>query len=295
MAIAAADLRGNRCMITGASSGLGRITALQLARMGAALTLVCRDRTRGEKVVAEIQQQTGSRAVNLMLADLSIQESIRALARDFLARSEPLHILVNNAGLFNLNRELTTDGREMVFAVNHLSYFMLTLLLLDRIKQSAPARIVNVASAAHFWGTMDFDDLEGARRYRSRQSYGQSKLANILFTYELARRLEGAGVSVNCAHPGAVATGLGANNGMLAKLLMPLIGLFMRSPEQGAETQIYLACSPEVEGISGKYFVDCKPAQSSPESYNIEVARRLWEVSARMTGVEVDSGAAAQA
>lgn len=295
MAIPAADLRGKHCMITGASSGLGRVTALQLAGMGAALTLVCRNRARGEKVVGEIQQQTGSRTVNLILADLSVQEAIRELAREFLARGEPLHILVNNAGLFNLKRELTADGREMVFAVNHLSYFMLTLLLLDRIKQSAPARIVTVASAAHLWGTIDFDDLEGARRYRSRQSYGQSKLANILFTYELARRLQGTGVTVNCAHPGAVATGLGANNGILAKLLMPVIGLFMRNAQQGAETQIYLACSPEVEGISGKYFVDCKPAKSTPESHNVEVAHRLWEVSAKMTGVDLDSNAAAHA
>ncbi len=289
MATPLADLRGKSCMITGASSGLGRITALELARMGAALTLVCRDRLRGEKVIAEIRRQTGNQA-KLMLADLSVQQSIRTLASDFLARGEPLHILVNNAGLFNLKRELTTDGRETVFAVNHLSYFMLTMLLLDRIKQSAPARIVNVASAAHLWGRIDFDDLEGARRYRSRQSYGQSKLANILFTYELARRLAGTGVTVNCAHPGAVATGLGANNGALAKLLMPLIGLFMRSPEQGAATQIYLAASPEVEGISGKYFIDCKAGQSSPESYDTGVARRLWEVSARMTGVAAQSG-----
>ena len=162
---------------------------------------------------------------------------------------------------------------------------MLTLLLLDRIKQSAPARIVNVASNAHRWGSINFDDLGGARSYRSSRIYGQSKLANILFTYELARRLEGTGVTVNCVHPGAVATGLGANNGALAKLLMPVIGLFMRSPEQGAATQIYLAASPEVEGVSGKYFVDCKPAQSNQESYDTAVARRLWEVSAKMTGV----------
>ena len=289
MATPLADLRGKSCIITGASSGLGRITALELARMGASLTLVCRDRSRGEKVTAEIRQQTGNQAT-LMLSDLSVQQSIRTLASDFLARGEPLHILVNNAGLFNLKRELTADGRETVFAVNHLSYFMLTMLLLDRIKQSAPARIVNVASAAHLWGRIDFDDLEGARRYRSRQSYGQSKLANILFTYELARRLEGTGVTVNCAHPGPVATGLGANNGVLAKLLLPVIGLFMRSPEQGAATQIYLAASPEVEGISGKYFIDCKPGQSSPESYDTGVAQRLWEVSAMMTGVGAQPG-----
>ena len=285
MEITREQLRGKHCMITGASSGLGRVTAVELARMGASLTLVCRNRGRGEDVIAEIRQKTGNRTVNLILADFSIQRSIRELAAAFLDRGEPLHVLVNNAGVFNLKRELTADGIETVFAVNHLSYFMLSLLLLERIKQSAPARIVNVASAAHGHATIDFDDLGGERRFRSMRIYGQSKLANILFTYELARRLEGSGVTVNCAHPGAVATGLGTNNGALAKLLMPLIGLFMRSPEQGASTQIYLASSPDVEGISGKYFVDCKPAKSSPESYDTAVARRLWEVSASMTGV----------
>ena len=285
MTTAVGQLKGKTCMITGASSGLGRAMALELARMGASLVLVCRDRTRGENVMAGIRERTGNPAVSLMLADLSVQQSIRTLAADFLARGEPLHVLVNNAGVFNLKRSLTADGIETVFAINHLSYFMLTLLLLDRIKQSAPARIVNVASNAHRWGSINFDDLGGARSYRSSRIYGQSKLANILFTYELARRLEGTGVTVNCVHPGAVATGLGANNGALAKLLMPLIGLFMRSPEQGAATQIYLAASPEVEGVSGKYFVDCQPAQSNQESYDTAVARRLWEVSAEMTGV----------
>jgi NAD(P)-dependent dehydrogenase (short-subunit alcohol dehydrogenase family) len=276
-------------MITGASSGLGRVTALELARMGATLTLICRNRARGEEVIAEIRERTGNQSANLMLADLARQQSIRDLAREFLARGEPLHVLVNNAGVFNLKREVTADGVETMFAVNHLSYFMLTLWLLDRIKQSAPARIVNVASAVHRQGTINFDDLGSERRYRSMRVYGQSKLANILFTYELARRLQGSGATVNCAHPGAVATGLGANNGMLAKMLMPVIALFMLSPEKGAATQIYLASSPKVEGVTGKYFIDCKPAQSSPESYDTNVAQRLWEVSGRMTGVGSDA------
>src|SRR5260370_16929055 len=184
MATPVADLRGKSCMITGASSGLGRITALELARMGAALTLVCRDRLRGEKVIAEIRRQTGNQA-KLMLADLSVQQSIRTLASDFLARGEPLHILVNNAGLFNLKRELTTDGRETVFAVNHLSYFMLTMLLLDRIKQSAPARIVNVALPADLWGSFHFDDLEGAHPSLSPPTTAPPKLSTILSPHHL--------------------------------------------------------------------------------------------------------------
>ncbi len=221
-------------MVTGASAGLGRATALALARTGASLTLVCRDRSRGEKTVDEIRRETGNAAVNLMLADLSAQQSIRKLASDFLARGEPLDILVNNAGVFNLKRSVTEDNIETVFAVNHLSYFMLTLLLLARLKQSAQARIVNVASEAHRSGTIDFDDLEGARSYRPMHIYGRSKLANILFTYELARRLEGTGVIVNCLHPGGVATGLGLNNGAIARLLARLIHPFLRTPEKRA-------------------------------------------------------------
>jgi len=282
--MSAPNLGGKCCMVTGASAGLGRATALALARTGASLTLVCRDRSRGEKTFDEIRRETGNAAINLMLADLSAQKSIRKLASDFLARGEPLDILVNNAGVFNLKRSVTEDNIETVFAVNHLSYFMLTLLLLARLKQSARARIVNVASEAHRSGTIDFDDLEGARSYRPMRIYGRSKLANILFTYELARRLEGTGVIVNCLHPGGVATGLGLNNGAIARLLARLIHPFLRTPEEGARTQVYLASSPEVEGISGTYFVDCKPAKSSPESYDTSVARRLWETSARMTG-----------
>jgi NAD(P)-dependent dehydrogenase (short-subunit alcohol dehydrogenase family) len=272
-------------MITGATSGLGRVTALELARFGASLTLVCRNRSRGTDVIEEIRPKTGNGAVKLMLADLSMQRSIRELAASFLESGEPLHVLVNNAGVFNLKRQVTADGMETVFAVNHLSYFMLTMLLLDRIRKSAPARIVNVASAAHRNGTINFDDLGSERRYRSMRVYGQSKLANLLFTYELARRLGEGAVTVNAAHPGAVATGLGANNGALAKLLLPVVGLFMKSPEQGAATQIYLASSPDVEGVTGKYYVDCKPAQSSAESYDTAIARRLWDISAEMTGV----------
>jgi len=273
-------------MITGPSSGIGRATALALARMGAALVLVCRDRGRGEETIAEIERTTGSRAVDLMLADLSAQQSIRQLAHDFLATNRPLHVLVNNAGVVNLRRELTADGIERVFAVNHLAYFLLTHLLLDRLTASAPARIVNVASDAHRWGAIDFDDLGGQRRYRTMRIYGQSKLANILFTYELSRRLANGKVTVNCLHPGAVATGLGRNNGAWAKALITLLRPFFRTPQDGAATSIYLAASPAVEGTSGKYFSNCKEARSSAASYDVETARRLWTLSAQLTGVD---------
>jgi NAD(P)-dependent dehydrogenase (short-subunit alcohol dehydrogenase family) len=278
-------LRDKTCLLTGATSGIGRVAALEIARLGARLFVVGRDRARGEAAVREIREQSGNGKVDLLLADLSSQQSIRGLAGEFLARGEPLHVLVNNAGVFALSRSLTVDGIETVFAVNHLGYFLLTNLLLDRLQQSAPARIVNVASDAHGWGTIDFDDLGGERSYRWMRIYGRSKLANILFTYELARRLEGSGVTVNCLHPGAVATRLGAQNGAIARFLIGLLRPFLRTPEAGADTVIHLAASPELEGVTGKYFVDRREGRSSRESRDPAVARRLWEVSAEMTGV----------
>jgi NAD(P)-dependent dehydrogenase (short-subunit alcohol dehydrogenase family) len=278
-------MTGKTCMITGASSGIGRATALALAAMRAQLILVCRDRGRGEDTVGEIAARTGNRSVQLLLADLSSQASIRQLADTFLATGQPLHVLVNNAGIVNLKRSLTVDGVESVFAVNHLAYFLLTLLLLDRLKASTPARIVNVASDAHRFSGINFDDLGGERRYRTMRTYGQSKLANILFTYELARRLEGTGVTVNCLHPGTVATGLGKNNGSWAKGLIGMLKPFFRTPEAGAATSILLASSPQLQGVSGKYFSNCKEARSSNASYDETTRRRLWEISAQMTGI----------
>jgi NAD(P)-dependent dehydrogenase (short-subunit alcohol dehydrogenase family) len=279
------NLRGRNIMITGASSGIGRAAALELAAMGARLYLVCRDRKRGAAAIDEIVARTDNREVELLLADLGAQRQVRKLAADFLARNQPLHVLINNAGVVNLSRAITEDSIEATFAVNHLAYFMLTLLLLERLKASAPARIINVASDVHRYGTLDFDDLQGERRYRGFRMYGRTKLANIVFSYELARRLDGTGVTVNCLHPGAVATGLGRNNGVLAKAAYSLLAPFLRSPERGAETVVYLASSPDVEGVTGKYFIDCRPRESSRESYDDSAARHLWETSARLTGV----------
>ncbi len=285
MAAYSATLSGKTCMITGASSGIGRATALELACMGARLILVCRDRSRGEEAATAIRRQTGNDAIALMLADLSSQRSIRQLASDFLSTGQPLHVLINNAGVVNIKRSLTIDGIETVFAVNHLAYFLLTHLLLDRLTASAPARIVNVASDAHKFGTLDFDNLQGERSYRVMGIYGQSKLANILFTYELARRLTETKVTVNCLHPGAVATGLGKNNGTWAKVVIAMLGPFFRTPAAGAATSIYLASSPDVERVSGRYFVNCRETRSSKASYDATAARRLWDISAQMTGV----------
>src|SRR3989442_755957 len=274
------------CIVTGATSGIGRVTALDLARRGAAVGLVCRDRGRGEEAVADLKRRTGNDAVDLFLADLSSQDAIRRVAAALLARYPAIHLLVNNAGVINLRHTTSVDGIETVFAVNHLAYFVLTLLLLERLKASAPARIVNVASDAHrFVRQINFDDLGYERGYKTMRVYGQSKLANILFTYELARRLEGSGVTVNCLHPGTVATGLGRNNGRIATLLTKLLAPFFRSPERGAATSIYLATSPEVEGVSGRYFADCREARSLPITHDVATARRLWDVSCRMTGI----------
>lgn len=279
-------LASKTCLITGATNGIGRVTAVELASMGAELFLTYRDKVRADETVAEVRNRTGNQNVHLLHVDLGSQKQIRAAAADFLAAGKPLHVLVNNAGLGNTQRLLTEDRIEMVFAVNHLAYFLLTMLLLERIKQSAPARIVNVASEAHRFGTMDFDDLGGDKRYRTFGAYGQSKLANILFSYELARRLAGTGVTVNCLHPGGIASGLWTNNGPLAQFLMKVGRPFLKTPEQGAQTTIYLASSANVEGVTGKYFVNCKEKSSNKESYDLNVARRLWDVSAQMTGVE---------
>jgi len=277
-------ISGKTCMITGATSGLGRVTALELARMGASTVLVCRNRARGEELVREIAG-VAKEPATLMVADLASQAQIRKVAADFLATNSPLHVLVNNAGVFNLSRETTADGIETVFAVNHLAYFMLTMLLLERIKQSAPARIVNVTSDLHTRATINFDDIGLEHSYGGMRSYAQSKLANILFTYELARRLEGTGVTVNCVHPGAVATNLARNNGALIGALSRVIGLFMKSADRGARTQVYAASSPEVANVTGKYFIDCRERQSSAESHDPAIARRLWEMSAKMSGL----------
>ncbi len=280
------NLRGKTCMVTGASNGIGKAAALELARTGAELVLVCRDRARGEAAVAEIAAQSGSHRVDLMLADLSSQAEIRRLASDFLATGRPLHVLLNNAGLMNTERTLTVDGIETTFAVNHLGYFLLTLLLLDRLKASAPARIVNVASDAHRFarGRLDFANLQGEKSYAAMRNYGQSKLANILFTRELARRLAGSGVTVNCLHPGTVATRFAQNNGGFYRFGTRLIAPFIRTPAKGAETSVYLCASPEVTGVSGQYFSDKRAKSPAKFAQDDDDARRLWEVSAQMTG-----------
>jgi NAD(P)-dependent dehydrogenase (short-subunit alcohol dehydrogenase family) len=283
--MAEADLEGRTCLVTGATSGIGEETAVGLARCGARVILVARDRERGEASVARVKAKTGHRAVELLLADLASQAEIRELVGQVLDRCPSLHVLVNNAAVVHVSRETTVDGYEMTFAVNHLAYFLLTRLLLDRLVESRPARIVNVASNGHNFGKLDFDDLQSEKKYSWMKVYGTSKLANVLFTYELGRRLAGTGVTVNCLHPGAVSTGLGMNNGRLGRIVVPLLRPFFLTPEAGARTSIYLATSDEVTSVSGRYFVKCEPRPSSPASYDEDLARRLWQESSRLTGL----------
>src|SRR5215216_4118225 len=264
---------GKVCLITGATSGIGKATAMGLANMGASVVMVGRDRGRGEAVMAEIKEKSSNASVDLMLADVSSQEEIRRLADEFKEAYPRLDVLINNAGVFRSKRITTADGIEMTFAVNHLAYFLPTNLLLDMLKASAPSRIVNVSSGDHSNATIDFDDLQGEKGYKGAKAYSQSKLATVLFTYELARRLEGTGITANCLHPGVVGTNLGSGVsgvfGFMVRALTPL----MKSPEKGAETSIYLASSPEVEGLSGRYFIKKAEARSSDVTYDERIAR----------------------
>jgi retinol dehydrogenase 14 len=275
-------MQGRVVLITGSTSGIGKVTALELAQQGATVLAVSRDRARGEATVAELRSRAGGGAAELFVADLSSQEEVRRLAREVRARHERLHVLVNNAGAIFRTRRATADGLEGTFALNHLAPFLLTHLLRDLLQASAPARVVTVASAAHRFARIDFDDLQGERRYRWARAYAQSKLANVLFTYELARRLEGTGVTANCLHPGGVATGLWRESRGFVRALLWLGRPFMLGPERGAETMIYLAAAPEVEGVSGRYFVRKEEQRSSAASYDRDTAARLWDVSAAL-------------
>ena len=277
-------MEGKTCVVTGANSGMGFIVARELAQRSANVVLVCRSQSKGDLASSEIRRFTGNESVELMIADLASFESVRKFASDFKQNHQKLHVLVNNAGLILGKRTLTPDGLETTFQVNYLSHFLLTHLLLDVPKASAPSRIVNISSDAHTSGHMNFDDLQFERGYSGWKSYCQSKLAQILFTYELAERLKGTGVTVNCLHPGAVRTNWGDEAGTLG-IGIRLARPFMLSPDKGAETALYVATSSDLEGVSGKYFAKKRETQSSKESYDIEERRKLWEISMKLSGL----------
>jgi len=277
------SMEGKVCMITGANSGIGKATAIGLAEMNATVVMVCRNKERGESAQKEIIEKTGNKNVDLYLCNLSSLESIRKMVVEFKNKYQNLHVLINNAGVMLSKRELSVDGFEMNFAINHLAPFLLTNLLLDLLKKSTPSRIINVASAAHKFGTIDFEDLQSEHRKRRFMGlYGTSKLALMLTSYELSRRLEGTGVTLNTVHPGVVNTNLGVDR---SKPKKGIVRRFFKTPEKGAETSIYLASSPEVEGITAKYFFNKQEQKSSEDSYNEEYAKKLWDISLKMTGL----------
>ena len=277
---------GKEIVVTGATDGIGKVSARELAKLGASVTIVGRNAAKGEAVASELRQAAGHDRVGFVQADLESQKGVRAAAAAIKARVKRLDVLLNNAGAMFQKRQLSEDGIEKTFALNHLGYFLLTHELLDLLKASGPSRVVNVASAAHQGAKLDLSDLQNEKRYSGWSAYGQSKLANIYFTYELARRLEGSGVSANCLHPGFVASRFGDNNGGLVKLVIGFAkSAFAISEDEGAKTSVYLASSPEVAGVSGKYFDKCKAVSTSSVSYDSDVARDLWRQSERLTGV----------
>lgn len=284
-------MKDKTCIVTGANSGLGKATALGLARLGARVVMVCRDRARGEAARQEIVAASGSQSVDLLLADLSSQQEVRRLAQEVEAACPRLDLLVNSAGGVFMERRESADGIEYSLALNHLAPFLLTNLLLERLKASAPARIVNVTTRLGANTAIDFDDQQFVtRRYSGFQAYSETKLAGMLFTYALARRLEGTGVTVNCVHPGVFKSNFGSE-GMpgFMRALSPVVRFFMAGPEQAAQRVLYVAAAPELEGVSGKYFGDKAELTSPKQSYDAAAQERLWEVSERLTGLVTSS------
>jgi len=288
------DIKGKYCIVTGASSGIGRDIALGLVKLGARVIMVCRDPDRGQTALDYVVGNSGDRAVELMLADLSSQSEIKGLAMAYRSRHDRLHILVNNAGIIRDKRELSADGIEMTFAVNYLAYFLLTNLLVDLLKQSAPARIVNLTSAVHRTARLDFGNLQGEKKYHRDSVYARSKLADIIFTKELARRLEGTGVTANCVCPGAVASNIWAHSNKAVNMFFKLI---MKGPSEGAVLPLYVAVSADMAGDTGEYFQTrqhlkwaavksagsiCRP---STQACDIETAKKLWQLSESLTGI----------
>src|SRR5437773_8983714 len=274
-AIGTTPLQDRVWVVTGASSGIGKATALGLARLGGTVVMACRSATRGEAARQDIIRDSGNPRVSFEIVDLASEDSTRSFAEEFKRKYLRLDVLINNAGVYTSHRDVTPDGLERQFEVNYLSGFLLTHLLLDLLKKSSPSRIVNVSSSAHMGGTIRFDDLQGERRYGGFRAYNQSKLAQILFTQELARRLEGTGVTVNACHPGVIRTNLGMGG---TSVVVRFVRMFFKSSEKGAETPIYLSISPDVAGVTGKYFANKHIREPSRAAQDPVAARRLFDV-----------------
>ncbi|HIL32177.1 MAG TPA: SDR family oxidoreductase [Dehalococcoidia bacterium] len=282
-------MAGETCLVTGATAGIGRVTALELAHMGANVVIVGRNPAKCAVTAIDIREETGNPEVEFLVADLSSQDQIRCVVKAFKERHQRLDVLVNNAGAIFLGRKKSVDGIEKTFALNHLSYFLLTNLLLDVMKDSAPARIINVSSSAHKEARINMCDIHAPHRYFGWRAYSRSKLCNVLFTYELARRIKGTGITVNALHPGLVATNFLTNNGLLSLFCNFFLGVRGISVEAGASTSVYAATSPDMVGLTGKYMVKKRSVRSSKSSYDEEQAAALWELSALLTGVSLET------
>jgi len=288
------NLEGKTCLITGATNGIGKKTAISLSLLGAKIVFIARNKTKADLLKERIYSLTGQKPISI-IADLSSQKEIKEAASQFNNLNRPLDILLNNAGILNLERKETIDGFEEMFAVNHLAYYSLTLLLLNKLKLSTSSRVVNVSSNSHaLIKQINFEDLHFKNSFNSYKAYGLSKLANILFTKELSLKLSGSKVSVNCLHPGFVSTGIGSQNtytltniAFLRALALKLVRPFAKSSQQGASTSIFLCSSEEVNKVSGEYFVDCKIKNVSKTAESKENSRLMWEISENLTGIKI--------
>ena len=281
------NLENKVCLITGATNGIGQESAKALNKMGAEIVFVARKEEKGNFLKQQLKNDSG-RAATMIIANLSSQAEVKRAANEFLALEKPLDILLNNAGIMNRQRTETVDGLEEVFSVNHLAYFTLSLMLSEKLRQTENSRIINVASGAHqFVKDMNFDDLQSEKTFKPLQVYGQSKLANILFTKSLSEKLLNSGVTVNCLHPGFVSTGIGSNNKGIWNLLMFLAKPFAKKSNKGAETSIYLCASPAVKNISGEYFVDCSVEKVSEAANDPKQAEKLWDISVELAGLDL--------
>ena len=288
MAEPSIDMTGKICIVTGSNSGIGKTTALALAEMGATVVMIVRNPEKGEVARREIIERSGNESVEMLVADLSSMEEVRRVAKEFRNKYPKLDVLVNNAGGLLNKYHTTADGNELTFAINHLAPFLLTHELLEPLKAGAPSRVVNVSSGAQAMGKIDFDNLQSEKGYSFFRAYGNAKLMLVMTTYELARRLEGTGISVNVLHPGFVRTNFGKGDaGRGRRLMFKLAAPFARSAKKGAQTPVYLASSPEVEGVSGKYFSNRKPRKSSKASYDVEIQQKLWERNEEILGLSI--------
>jgi NAD(P)-dependent dehydrogenase (short-subunit alcohol dehydrogenase family) len=281
------SMAGKTCLVTGAAAGIGNQAALGFAKLGATVIALARDPARGQKCVEEIRSASGNPDVHLALCDLASQDSIRSAAAEIKKRHPKIHVLFNQAGIYSADRKLTKDGLELMFAVNHLAYFQLTLLLIDQLKAGAPARIINGTGAIEGAGRINFDDLQGEKKFSAFKALAQSKLGNLLFTMELARRLEGTGITVTCFHPGGVKTSFGTGEGGLMGVIMSVARMFGSTPASAAKIPIHLATAAELEKVTGQYFNLMKPAKPSKSAQDPALAKRLWEVSEKLTGARL--------